>query len=687
MKNKLIKTSLTITLFTLAGCSSVENDSQNNQASTNYKVKGSYLAGQPHSVSSKDEATFPNEPENGDSSLANIENLQPLPRTNAQIRQSEQLTAPFSDEPSLTISVNEMPVHDFLHYALGELLNINYIIDKSVDAKNENITLNIKEKISPKRLMQLAHELLVAQDVNIAFNDGLYFIHKAAKNKRSKNVVTAVGRELSDVPNTSQDILQIVPMKYGVKISIEKALRQLVGVQISNDADQSALFLQGKREDILRSLEFIHLLDAPSNRGKNIGLISLTFMDSESFTQQITVLMQNEGIPIATNNAGSRNLVMVPINQIGAIAVFAADKSLLQRVRYWAKIIDKPQQSITKQYFMYHPQYARASDLGESISALLDGAAESNRGTSASAKSTGSAPSAKRKTGVFNDDIKLVVDERANALIFYTSGNQYQAILPLIEKLDVLPRQVMLEITIAEVNMTDEFAHGVEWAFRSGDVGVGTSGAFGVDNIGGFSFALDGVDGELNANFFETNDLIKVLSNPSLLVRDGVSANINVGSDISVVGQTTEDPISGERQTTSSEYRKTGVDVSVTPSINAQGIVIMEINQSISNQVPDSTGASGNPDIFERSIKTEVVAQSGQTIILGGLISENVTSNDKKTPWLADVPLFGHLFKSEGEDTNRTELIMLITPKVVDRVDQWQELSESFRQNLEFLEF
>jgi len=685
---KMTKNKSTILLFALilSGCSTTSNDDAVKKNESSYQVSTSYLAGSVANNTNLIAEKKENFSTSIQNSLASIENLTPLAHTRINLRKAEQLSTAFSDELSLTISVNEMPIKDFLHYALGELLNINYIIDKSVAPKKENITLNIKEKISPRRLMQLTSELLMEQGVNINFNDGLYFINKPQKNNKGRNVVTSVGRELADVPQTGQDILQIVPLKYGVKISIEKALRQLVGVQISTDADLSALFLQGKRADILRSLEFIHLLDAPANRGKNIGLIKLTYIESEEFTNQITILLENEGVPIATNRATGKNLVMVPIAQVGAIAVFAADKSLLNRVRYWARVIDKPLQSVTKQYFMYHPQYARAADLGDSLSALLGGAATSS-GSSKSKSSTGAAPSSQRRAGVSTEAMTLVVDERANAIIFYTSGNEYQALLPLINKLDVLPRQVMLDVLIAEVTLKDEFKKGVEWALSSGDLTMGTKGAFESTKIGGFSLALNGIDGDVTANFIQTNNLVKVLSNPTILVRDGVAANINVGSEISVVGATTQDPISGDRQTTSSEYRKTGVDISVTPSINARGIVIMEISQDISNTVTDSAGAGGNPDIFTRSLSTEVVAESGQTIILGGLISENLNQGDKKTPWVADIPVIGHLFKSTGDSSDRTELIMLITPKVIDRTDQWKELTESFKQGLEYLTF
>ena len=691
-------------VLTISSCASTDNDASK-EIDTSYKVGDSYLKTPSlegnTNTNTKSQATNSQAADQNqtDESAVTMQKLPSLARTKVNLRQAEQLSAAFSDKTSITVSVNEMPTTDFLHYAFGELLNINYIIDKNVNQDDQTITLNVKEKISPKRLMQLTTELLIEQGIEIKVNDDLYFIRRLATDKKSQQVITAIGRELSSVPRTAKEILQIVPLKYGIKITIERTLRQLVGVKITPDFEQSALFLQGKREDILRALEFIHLLDAPSNRGKHIGLIPLTYIDSEEFTKQISLLLESEGIPVATNQAKNKNLVLIPIEQIGAIAVFSTEQNMLNRVRFWAKTIDQPLKSLTKQYFMYHPQYARASDLGDSLSALLSGtgttkarntptATNTSKATNANnnkSNTTGAAPSTKRKVGMSNDNITLVVDERANAIIFYTSGSEYQALLPLIHKLDVLPRQVMLDITIAEVTLSDEFKYGVEWALKSGDASFGTQGAFGVEGIGGFNFSLKGIDGELNANFFETNNLVKVLSNPTLLVRDGVTANINVGSDISVIGQTTEDPINGDRQTTSSDYRKTGVDITVTPTINAQGIVIMEISQKISNSVPETSGTGGNPDIFERSLSTEVVAQSGQTIILGGLISENISEGDKKTPWVADIPLIGNLFKASGDSVSRTELIMLITPKVIDRTDQWHELTESFKQGLDYL--
>jgi general secretion pathway protein D len=281
----------------------------------------------------------------------------------------------------------------------------------------------------------------------------------------------------------------------------------------------------------------------------------------------------------------------------------------------------------------------------------------------------------------------VVVDERSNALVFYTTGSEYRELFPLLSRLDTLPKQVALEITIAEVTLQDQFKHGFEWALSRGEVSVTTEGAFGASAIGGLGLSIDGAEGPLIANFLSSNSLVNILSRPTLTVRDGVSASINVGSDISVVGSTTTDPISGERQTTTTEYRKTGVDIAVTPTVNAQGIIVMEVAQKISNSLPSSAGASGNPDIFERSLVTEVVARSGQTVVLGGLISTNYSQGSSSAPGLGSLPLLGNLFKATNDSQDRTELVMLITPRLLEDLDDWQVMKSDLKKGLKYLNF
>jgi general secretion pathway protein D len=278
----------------------------------------------------------------------------------------------------------------------------------------------------------------------------------------------------------------------------------------------------------------------------------------------------------------------------------------------------------------------------------------------------------------------MAVDLRSNALIFNTTGTRYQALLPMIRRLDTPPRQILVDAMIAEVQLTDEFAMGVEFALQSGDVEIGTTGGLGLPSGGGF-ISIVGNDGAVRAQLSASNRLVNVLSNPSLVVRDGATAEISVGNDIPTVGATFFDPIQSDTQVTSVQYRKTGVSLSVRPTLNAQGLVVMEIIQDISNVVEGGSEVEGTPAIFERALRTEVVARSGETILLGGLISELKNSTEARVPALGDIPWLGRLFRSDTESTERTELVVMITPRVLDESTRWSDVLNQMGSALRYV--
>jgi general secretion pathway protein D len=158
---------------------------------------------------------------------------------------------------------------------------------------------------------------------------------------------------------------------------------------------------------------------------------------------------------------------------------------------------------------------------------------------------------------------------------------------------------------------------------------------------------------------------------------------MSVGTDVPVVSATTINP-GTETESQSVEYRRTGVELAVTPTINAQGLVVLQINQSISNTEEGSTLA-GSPIISARAVTTEVLAQSGQTVMLAGMMSESKNRVNTKVPLLGDLPLLGQLFQGEKDSTRKTELILLITPKVIDQPEQWQQIRHKLDNGLKYL--
>jgi general secretion pathway protein D len=672
-------------VFIFVGCSTT--NSEQSQVKSPLAVNNSFLTGNESSFQTSDKA---NSEVKKKSEVLGIKTLPSLGREDV-IFTSSLLSEHFSDSQFVSVAANNMPLTHFIQYIYSDLLKVNYLLSPDAREVNQKVTLNLKDDITQRKLFTIAETVLAERDLKIKFSDNVYLISKNQQNSKSSTSV-GMGRTLDTIPNGARKILQIVPILYGVKTSLKNTVEQLADVSISIDVKQSALFISGDYTNVSRALELVQLLDSPSNRGRHIGVVKLVYSSAEVYLQQLSVLLENEGVPNSINTPSNNNLVFVPLPQIGAVAIFSATKELLDRVSFWTKLLDKPSEGDVKQYFVYHPKFARAQDIGESLTPLISARDSGNAATIKNTAAlntkdlkgnrTGQVGNSSRKVGGSNNSVTFVVDERSNGLIFYTTGTEYRNIIQLINRLDVLPKQVMLDIVVAEVTLTDQFKFGVKWALQNGQFSGATLGDISAGN-GGFGFLFNnGKNDTLQAVFSQSDTNVKILSNPNILVRDGATASLDIGTDIAIVSSTTEGFNENDKAIISNTYRKTGIKVTVTPTINAQGIVIMDIEESISNEVTAQAGEEGNPNIFERNLSTAVVAESGQTIILGGLIEEKKTLVENKIPLLADLPLIGNLFKSQDDAINKTELVLMVTPKVINRTDQWGSIMSSFQKQL-----
>ncbi|MEW6989437.1 secretin N-terminal domain-containing protein [Colwelliaceae bacterium 6441] len=602
----------------------------------------------------------------------------------SQAIKAEDVLKQFSDKKMITIKADGLPFKDYLHQVLGQELKVSYLLGDDVKTVGKPVTLNLKEAITEKKLFTLTEELLSQRGFAIRYDDNIFYIHKAEGDQSKGNVVYGYGKNINDVPQTSFDVIQMVQFEYGMQATLGNTLRQMLGVKTTVDTTRNTITIQAKRKDVIRALELIQIMDQPSMRDRQIGLFKTTFVPTDQLVNKLTELLKQEGISIGTAKSISTAISIVEVPQQGEVFFFANNTQVIERAVFWAEKIDKPVLTAEKQYFIYSPEYSRSVDMGESLQALIGGSQGLSKGTSAAQQNKKGSTAGRGLSVANSKNMRMVVDERANVLIFHTSGEEYQQILPLIKRLDVLPKQVMLEVMIAEVTLADEFKQGVEFALNDGSYGLTTEKAFFGDGFGGLAYAISGSNISVGMELFQSNSLVNVLSKPSIVVRDGVNANIKVGTDIPIVGETASDPLNpgGSKQTTKIEYRKTGVDLSVTPTVNAQGVVLMEITQSVSNTPELGSTSALNPSIFERSIKTEVVAQSGQTIMLGGLISENRSNKETKVPLLGSLPLIGALFRGNTDSGDKTELVIFVTPRVIESAKEWQDIKAKFGAGL-----
>jgi general secretion pathway protein D len=677
-------------LMFLAGCKSTLISPDKSTEVNKIELSDSYLKKEP--VASANEEVLANVE---DLSEAEFVLLNSLTDKGQSLKLEIDLSKQFGNTKQFQLSVNELPLNEFLHYVLGDLLEVSYILEPSVKNNVTPVTLELKENVSAQRLFQLVQQILTQRQVNITLNEDVFYAHPVGKTGNKTNMAFGFGREETDVPRVSSNIIQLVPLKYGTSTHLRSTISSLVDATVTVDPNQGLLTIKGKREQVVRALSLVELLDSAGLHDKAVGLVSFNYINSETFVNKVTELLEQEGIIALSTRTNSASIKFIPIEHLGKVVVFANADEILTRVEYWAKQLDKPATGSEQSFYTYHPRYARASDLGESLAPLLGGNTGNKMSTSSrqqnrSVNDNQSSPQnnmAGEVQTVEGENLRLVVDQRSNALIFYSTGKFYQELLPIIRKLDVMPKQVILEVVIAEVKLTGSFSKGVEFALKSGSIGGNSQNSLSFDSNSGLGYSVVGLTGNFNVNLNEKNGLINILSRPTLLVRDGVSASISVGDDIPTVGSTTSDPINGERQTTSIQYRKTGIDLMVTPTINAQGTLIMTIEQNISNVTPDGVDIAGTPSIFERKVSTEVVAGDGQTVLLGGLISENKSSNANAVPLLGGLPIIGHLFRSDSDSSDKTELVILVTPRVINSVSEWNRVRQGFIEGLENIQF
>ena len=286
--------------------------------------------------------------------------------------------------------------------------------------------------------------------------------------------------------------------------------------------------------------------------------------------------------------------------------------------------------------------------------------------------------------------IRVMADTQNNSILVWSTGVEFGKIESTLKRLDVPPTQVLIEASIIEVTLSDDLKYGLQWAFsdthRRGP-GTGVVGALATGATGGFSYTLKDTLGNMRVtlNALAAKSLIKVISSPSLMVLDNQVATIAVGTQQPVrTGETTNPSIVGNQTTTTYQYKDTGVQLQVQPSVNSGDLVTMDIMQSVTD-VGDEDTVTGQRAFLQRQISSKVAVRSGEAIVLGGLIKDNATSGRSGVPLLSSIPILGGLFGTTATTSGRTELLVVITPRVVRTDPEIRQASEELRERLKGL--
>lgn len=283
--------------------------------------------------------------------------------------------------------------------------------------------------------------------------------------------------------------------------------------------------------------------------------------------------------------------------------------------------------------------------------------------------------------------VRVMPDEQNNSVLVWSTRAEFLKIESTLKRLDLPPTQVLIEASIIEVTLGDDLKYGLQWAFSDthrGGPGSGLVGALPVNSGGGFSYTLKDTLGNMRVtlNALAAKSLIKVISSPSLMVLDNQVATIAVGTQQPIrTGETTNLNTVGNTTTTTYQYKDTGVQLAVQPSVNSGDLVTMDITQSVTD-VGEEDAVTGQRAFLQRQISSKVAVRSGEAIVLGGLIKDNSTSGKSGVPLLSGIPVVGGLFGAHTNSSGRTELLVVITPRVVRTDPEIREVSEDLRERL-----
>ncbi|WP_245239292.1 type II secretion system protein GspD [Methylobacterium platani] len=302
--------------------------------------------------------------------------------------------------------------------------------------------------------------------------------------------------------------------------------------------------------------------------------------------------------------------------------------------------------------------------------------------------------------GMRRDAIGIVADDANNSLVISATRNQYDKILRILGRLDAMPTQVLLETVIAEVTLNDNLAFGVQWflkqqgsRFNLGSTdtskaatGLGLSGTSGLvaaaaRGVPGFNYLLAGTDFNVVLNALQGVTRVNVISSPNITVLDNRTAKLQVGDQVPIIKQSGQSAlVAGAPILNQIEMKDTGVILSVTPRVNKNGLVVLDINQEVSDVVPTTTSAIDSPTIRQRRVATSVAVSDGHSLAIGGMVQEKAQITNENLPVLSDLPVIGPAFRNRVDQRVRTELLVFIRPRVIRGTVEADRIAEDFRQ-------
>ena len=585
---------------------------------------------------------------------------------------------------------------------LADALDISIVIDPSIDDKI-SIRTSAERPLTQEDIWPLIR--LLTRDAGVII-DQVGNVYNARKLPNSLPVEIATPETLGD--GTAARIMQVTPLTY---ISSDAAI-QVIEPLLAPDGDvrsllsNNTLAISAGESQLQRINQILFLIDADPFSNQGIHLYQLNNANAVEVATELSEILQLiEGPTPAYQVKG--------IERINAILVTAPANRGFDEISRWVRILDADGQEQVEQLFHYRVKNLNAVDLAATLSDVFEDdrddetpaivRREDGRPAGDGGDDGNSAPPnelfvASSSAVSANLRVKIVADEGTNSLLIRSTARDYRQLLTTINQLDSVPLQVMINAVIAQITLSDTTRFGVDWSRVAADSAVdsistnSSTGFLPGTGLGGLMFSKSFIDGaaqvDATLEAIAVNNDVQLLARPSLTVANNQEGEIQIGAQVPV--EQGQSVASGGIATTNIQYRDTGIELSITPQINNDGIVNLVIRQSLSSVDSGSSGVNNNPVFNNQEILTTVVVRDGENVVLGGLIQTDMEELNTGVPGLNRVPLIGNLFSYQQEKLERRELFIVMRPEIINLNEessiQYQDILDRFDMASDLLE-
>ncbi len=589
-----------------------------------------------------------------------------------------------AEDGEIVLNFEGESIQSVVHTILGEVLQETFVIGPGVSGE---VTFSTSKPVSREQLMPILELLLRWNGATMVYTEGRYHILPVADAIKGH-----LFPEIDSVDQARGYEVRAVPLQYIAASEMAKILEPYVrdGAIVQADAFRQIIFLAGTPEELRNYLKTVEIFDVDWLAGMSVGIYPLKTVDVAS------IITELEGIfGSAAESPLAGMFRFIPLERLASVLVITFEKEYLYKAEEWIKILDRGAAGAGKQLYVYRVKNLEAAVLAGYLTQLFGGQSgpQTQQNRSQGTLAPGLEPATVGSVADFNQnrlgmeqqggqqgnqsgsidigtgDIRITSVVETNSLLIQATQAELTAVEAAIERIDIEPLQVLIESQVLDVELNEELQFGVNWFLTNNpnlippeiaDIDQYVqSAAFGSGNAesGGFNFLTTLATPLANGMPFiratiaaldEVTD-VRSLAAPSLLVRNNATATITVGTQVPV--QSSSISTGNNNVVSSAQYVSTGVTLTVTPRINPGGLVYMDISQDISRpgaRDPDIS-TSGNPPINNKSVTSQVAVQSGQTVFLGGLISEQDSRGRSGVPYLSRLPLIGPIFRLENK--------------------------------------